>query len=298
MTRVWVSCGFLPEEDVLELAPAIESLGFDGLTLPDHLFTPVDDGGRYPYSADGRPPFGAQTPWPDALTLLAAVAARTSSLELMTAVAVLPLRHPVVLAKAAATVARISAGRLVLGVGAGWQREEFDAVGSDFDRRGTLTSEAIDALRALWGPQPAEHHGRVHDLGPLEMHPRPPVIPVIVGGGSDAALRRAARAGDGWIAPTGPLADMPGEVARMRAALAAKERLADHFRIVVPCLDAPGEAIVPVLSQDVTDITIMPWPHPGRQPTPVAQKIESLRRWQDDVRPSLGVGFAETAVAR
>jgi probable F420-dependent oxidoreductase len=281
--RVWVSAGFLPEEDVLALAPEIERLGFDGMTFPDHVFTPVSAEGRYPYSADGRPPFRPETPWPDALVLIAAVAARTRTLGLMTAVQVLPLRHPALFAKAAGTAARISSGRLVLGIGAGWQREEFDALGVKFDRRGALVAEGIAALRALWGPQPAEHHGAAHDFGPLQMFPTPPPIEVVVGGASAAALRRAAELGDGWILPTQPLAEVPGALERLDAALDAAGRAREGFRVFVPCLGAGAEQIAAVLAPVVSDITIMPWPHPGKQDTSVDAKVACLQRWRDEV---------------
>jgi alkylation response protein AidB-like acyl-CoA dehydrogenase len=179
MPRVWVSVGFLPEEDVLALAPEIERLGYDGITFPDHVFTPVSAGGRYPYSEDGKPPFALDSPWPDALVLIGAVGARTTTLQLMTAVQILALRHPVLFAKAATTAARICGGRLTVGVGAGWQRDEFEALGVDFGRRGALLDEAIDAVRRLWGEQPAEHRGRHYAFGPLQMEPSPPPISIV-----------------------------------------------------------------------------------------------------------------------
>ncbi|MCW3004554.1 MAG: hypothetical protein JWQ20_3852 [Conexibacter sp.] len=288
MPRVWVSSGFLTEEDVLALAPEIERLGFHGMTFPDHVFTPVTASGHYPYSDDGQPPFRPGTPWPDALVLIAAVGAVTTTLELMTAVQILPLRHPVLLAKAATTAARICGGRLVLGVGAGWQRDEFEALRVDFARRGGLVAEGIEAMRRLWAAPPAEHHGAHYDFGPLQMEPPAPAIPIIVGGASNAALRRAAELGDGWILPTQPLDAVPAQLDRLRDALGRAGRDADGFRTYVPCLGATAEEIRPVLGRAVTDITIMPWPHPGKEDTSVSQKVAHLERWRRDVLADLG----------
>jgi probable F420-dependent oxidoreductase len=283
MVRVWVSSGFLPEQEVLELAPGIERLGYDGMTFPDHVFTPVTPDLRYPYSADGKPPFRHETPWPDTLVLIAAVAALTTRLQLMTAVEVVPLRHPLLFAKAAATAARISGGRLTLGVGAGWQPDEFEALGVDFEHRGGLLSEAIDAMRALWGEQPVEHRAKHYSFGPLQMEPVPPPIPIIVGGGSDAALRRATALGDGWIMPGQPLAGVPEQLERLDAALAQAERSGEGFRVFIPALGAGAAELAAVLGPTVTDMTVMPWPHPGKEDTTVAHKLVCLERWREEV---------------
>lgn len=290
--RVWVSAGFLLEQDVLALAPEIERLGYDGITLPDHVFTPLDPVGAYPYSADGKPPFRPTAPWPDQLVLIAAVGARTSTVQLMTAVTVLPLRHPLLLAKAAATAARVCGGRLTLGVGAGWQREEFEALDVDFERRGGLLADAIGGLRRLWGEQPVEYRGKHFAFGPLQMEPVPPPIPIIVGGGSPAAVQRAARLGDGWILPGQPLEGIPRELERLRAALASEGRSAEGFRAFVPCLGADAGEIARILEPGVTDITVMPWPHPGKEDTTVSQKLESLRHWRETVLEPLTAGAA------
>jgi probable F420-dependent oxidoreductase len=283
----------LAETDVLELAPAIERLGFHGMTFPDHVFTPLSGSARYPYSDDGRPPFAPDTPWPDSIVLIAAVGARTSTLALMTAVTVLSLRHPLLFAKAATTAARICDGRLTLGVGAGWQPEECAAVGVDFERRGAVLTDAILAMRCLWGEQPASYSGAYFSFGPLLMEPGPPTIAVIVGGGSDAALRRAVRVGDGWIMPSQPLAAIPAQLQRLRAALDAADRGGDTFRVFVPCLGARAEQIAPILEPEVTDITVMPWPHAGAERTTVREKVAHAERWLAEVLAPLQALAAE-----
>jgi len=277
---------------VLELIPVIERLGFDGATFPEHLFLQQSIGGRYPHSPDGKPPFSPETPWPDALTLIGALSMITTSLQFMTAVMVLPLRHPVMLAKAAATAARLSKGRLSLGVGAGWMQEEFAAVGVDFATRGTRMSEAITTLRTLWQPGPVEHEGRFFSLPPLLMEPVPPPIPIVVGGASDAALRRTARLGDGYIMPTSPFDEVPATLDRLRAALAVERREPGSISVYVACLHAPAEEILGVLEPDVSDITVIPWPHPGKETTSVQEKLEHLERYAEETLAPLRKGLA------
>jgi alkanesulfonate monooxygenase SsuD/methylene tetrahydromethanopterin reductase-like flavin-dependent oxidoreductase (luciferase family) len=123
MTDVFVVCGLLPEDEIIALAPHIERLGFGGITLGDHVFISGMPG-SYPYSADGRPPFAVNSSWPDPFVVMSALATITERIRFMTSVLILPLGHPLLLAKAVAAAARISRGRVLVGVGVGWQRED------------------------------------------------------------------------------------------------------------------------------------------------------------------------------
>jgi probable F420-dependent oxidoreductase len=277
----------MPEEDALALAPEIERLGYDGITLPDHLFMPETKPGEYPYSADGHPPFALDAPWPDQMVMIGALSQVAPKLRFMTVVMVLPMRHPIVIGKAAATAARISGGRVMLGIGTGWQREEFDAVGVDFETRGARTNEMIEAMRTLWQKGPVEHHGRFFDFGPLLMEPVPPPIPIFIGGKSDAALRRAARLGDGYAMPTMPLDEIPGTLERLRGQLAAAGRNEDEFEIYVPLGGADADQINEVIGYGVDYATTMPWPNPGKEPTTLDQKLEALQRHAAEVLPAV-----------
>ena len=137
-------------------------------------------------------------PW----VTLAYVAAATERIRLGTSVYVLPLRHPIVSARAITTLDVLSGGRVEVGIGMGWLREEFEAVGESFDRRGRRADEIVEILRRLWTEREIEHHGEFYDFAPLRFEPKPvqdPHPPIVVGGESAAALRRAARLGDGWI---------------------------------------------------------------------------------------------------
>ena len=207
------------------------------------------------------------------------IGARTTRLHVSTIVYVLPARQPLLVAKAAVTAALLCQGRFAFGVGVGWQREEFDALGVDFHSRGALTDEAIAALRELWRPGVSTHEGPAYRFGPLRMEPKPPAIPIIVGGASDAAIRRAAVLGDGYVLPSQPLDGVPEQLARVRRALDDAGRDPDGFRVVVPCLQASAPEIISILDPLVSDIVVMPWPHPGKVDTTTDQKVEALRAW-------------------
>jgi probable F420-dependent oxidoreductase len=186
--------------DWLDLTRCAESVGFDAISLSDHVFYPAELESTYPYSEDGRPAFPPDTPWPDVWVTTGALAAVTERVRFVTHVYVLPARNPFVVAKAVGTAAFLSGDRVVLGVGAGWMREEFDQLEQPYARRGARMEEQIEVLRTLWGGGMVEHHGEFYDFDPLEMTPAPTrLVPILIGGHSDIALRRAARIGDGWI---------------------------------------------------------------------------------------------------
>ncbi len=177
-----------------------DEAGFESLLAVEHVAVPVGYQSRYPYSETGRMPLPEDCELPDPLDLLAWLAGQTSELRLGTGILVLPEHHPVQLAKRCATIDRRSGGRLFLGVGVGWMREELEAVGIDPDERGSRTDEGIDALRALWRDEEVVHAGPHFTFGPLRSHPKPVgTIPILVGGHSRAAARRAGERGDGFF---------------------------------------------------------------------------------------------------
>jgi probable F420-dependent oxidoreductase len=196
---------FADPEWIGPLAQEAERLGFESLVLPEHVVLAADYTSRYPYNKSGRVPLPPDCIIPDPIDTLAYVAGVTTTLGLATGLLVLPWHHPLVLAKRAATVDRLSGGRLRLGVGLGWMREEIEAGGVDFDTRGERADETIDALRAVWGADPqlgAFFEGQHFSFSGVSSFPRPAQaggIPIEVGGTSPPAIRRAARRGDGWL---------------------------------------------------------------------------------------------------
>jgi probable F420-dependent oxidoreductase len=178
---------------------AAEAAGLDSLWLADHVVFPRAYRTPYPYSPDGKL---NTPPYPEPLATLAFLAAVTSRIELATGVLVLPQRSPVLVAKQAATVHQLSGGRLRLGIGAGWLREEFEVLGADFDSRGARMNESIDVMRALWREDAPVFHGQFTSLdGSIAIEPRPPgdAVPIIVGGHTRTAALRAGRRGDGFF---------------------------------------------------------------------------------------------------
>jgi probable F420-dependent oxidoreductase len=161
----------------------------------------VDDpASRYPYSDDGRIAVPAEADWLDPLIGLSFAAACTSRIGLATGVLLLPEHNPVVVAKQAASLDVLSGGRLTLGIGAGWSREEFEALGVPFERRGTRMTEYVAAMRVVWGEDVASFAGEFARFDAIRVNPKPVRgrVPVVLGGNSDAALGRAASWGDGW----------------------------------------------------------------------------------------------------
>ena len=215
--------GFRAEEYV-PLARAAEREGFEVLWLGDHLISPATYSSDYPYAPGGcGPGHAVETPMLDVWVNVGHLAAATTTLRLASGVLVLPLRNPFVTARAAATAQLLSGGRVLLGVGSGWLREEFDAVGEPFDGRGRRTDEAIDVLRKLWSGEVVDHDGEAYRFGPVRFVPAPePPIPIVVGGVSKAAIRRAAHRGDGWFGPAVPLA----QAVAARDAIAAERTAA------------------------------------------------------------------------
>jgi probable F420-dependent oxidoreductase len=178
-----------------------DEVGFESLLAVEHVAVPVGYESRYPYSDTGRMPLPEDCELPDPLDLLAWLAAQTERIRLGTGILVLPEHHPLQLAKRCATIDRLSGGRLFLGVGVGWMREEVEALGIDPDERGARTDEAIDALRAIWREAEPAFDGEHFRFAALRSHPKPvqPTIPILVGGHSRAAARRAGERGDGFF---------------------------------------------------------------------------------------------------
>lgn len=194
-------------EDLLEIARAADRSGFAYLASCDHVGIPR------------RLAAAMSTIWYDPVATLSFLAAATERVRLLSHVAIVGLRHPLLTAKQYATLDHLSGGRLVLGVGAGHVQEEFEALGVDFHQRGAVLDECLDALRAALGPDEfPEHHGKLYDFEGLGQRPRPAQarVPLWVGGSSPAALRRAALKGDGWLPQGDPRDRLPGQIARIR----------------------------------------------------------------------------------
>jgi probable F420-dependent oxidoreductase len=238
-----------------DLAQAAEGLGYDAVWVSDHVVVPARIESPYPYSPDGRFRLGPTAPYFEPLTALTYLAGCTRRIRLGTHVLILPYRNPVVMAKEIATLDVLSDGRVDLGIGVGWMREEFEALGYDyFERRGAVTDEQLRLMKRLWSEETPSFEGEFYRFEPLGAHPHPrqrPNPPIWVGGHTRAALRRTARLGDGWL-PIGarPPADLPPEevaagiaLIREEATRAGRDPAAIRvcFSTGVTLRDAPGE---------------------------------------------------------
>jgi len=268
-----------------DLARTADGCGWHSLAVPDHVAFPENLTTRYPYSDDGRPIWSASTPWPDPWTAIAAMAAVTEHLRFFTHVYVLALRHPLLVAKQVATVAQMAGGRVALGVGVGWMKEEFDLLGLDFHTRGVRTDEAVEVLRALWRGGMAEYRGRHYSLARVQISPVPAVpVPILVGGASEAALRRAARIGDGWIAVLHSTAEIRELIAKLSALRREYGTAAKPFEIVVACNDAfDVDAYRRLGDAGVTTLCTAPWVLYGADPDSLEEKQDALERFAADV---------------
>ena len=187
---------------LLEFARRMEELGYDSLWVSDHVVMPREYESRYPYNPSGRLGW---TDWPllEPISTLLFVAAVTERVQLGTTVLVVPMRNPVLHAKMLATLDVLSGGRLIVGAGVGWLREEFEALDMPFDHRGARTDEFLDVMRNLWTKDDPSYEGRYYQLVNVACYPQPvqqPHPPIWIGGNTDPALRRAARIGDSWHA--------------------------------------------------------------------------------------------------
>jgi probable F420-dependent oxidoreductase len=283
--KFWQAISFMEPEQLLGVAQAAEEAGFHGLLLADHVLFPARLKSKYPYSADGTPMFDGRTPFPDPWTAIAAMAAATQKLHFATFVFILPLREPLQLGKTLGTLSLLTGGRVALGAGAGWIREEFDALGIDFQTRGKRMDEMVAVLRKLWTGEVVEHHGRFFDFEPLQMSPAPGhSIPIWFGGLSDAALRRATALGDGWLGIGNTPEEASQLLARLRALRREAGRAREPFDTIVP-LTTPLEpdTLRRLEEQGMTGANCFPFSFTLGPRSTLAQKREQMLRFGETV---------------
>ena len=189
----------IPIEEYPAIAVECERLGLESVWFPDHVAIPTWRDTPYPYTSTGEPPFPSTMPFYDVWVLTGMVAALTSRIKIGIGVFILPLRPAVLTARAASSAQHASGGRFLLGTGTGWLEEEFEATGESFSNRGARTDEIIEVMRQLWTGEATSYAGKHVTIPEVIVAPRIPApIPVIIGGTSEPAIRRAARIGDGW----------------------------------------------------------------------------------------------------
>lgn len=221
---------------VIPLVEMLEEVGVESVWAVEHVIMADDYEPLYPYSADGRAPTAPDTLMPDPLEWLSFVAARTQTLRLGTSVMIASQHNSVVLAKRVATLDALSAGRVRLGVGIGWQREEYEAVGVPYRDRGRRLDECIDSMRVLWKEGSASFEGKHFNFDNVHLDTKPAHpggVPILIGGSSDHAARRAGLRGDGFYPYVISPADYAARIETMRAAAREAGRDADRIELSV-----------------------------------------------------------------
>jgi probable F420-dependent oxidoreductase len=229
------------------VADEAEARGVHGIWVGEHVVTFERYASKYPYSDDGQAPIPPGSGLLEPFTTLAFLAGITTSIRLGTAMCLLPQRNPVYTAKEVATLDWLSNGRVDLGVGVGWLREEFEAVDAPWERRGDRTDEYLQVLRALWCEDPSSFSGTHYTLPPCNFHPKPvqdPHPPVHIGGESEPALRRTARVGQGWHTFNRAPADLPDVLAHLDELLAEHGRARSEIKVTVCPYFKPLDAAI------------------------------------------------------
>ncbi len=255
------------DPDVIRaVAAAADSGGFATLWWGEHVVLVDQPASRYPYSADGRIAVPADADWLDPLTGLSFAAAVTTRIGLATGVLLLPEHNPVLVAKQAATLDVLSAGRLRLGVGIGWSAEEFAALGVPFTRRGQRTAEYVAAMRALWSRDVASFSGEFARFDAVRVNPKPVrgrSIPIVAGGNSDAALRRVAAFADGWYGFNLPADAVAERISTLAESCRRRGRSLSELTVAVSLTDG-SPAMLPELARaGVTELVIVGAPPAG-----------------------------------
>jgi len=233
-------------EMITAIATNAERLGFATVWAPEHVVLLENFASRYPYSGDGKIPIPTTTPLLDPFVALTYAAAHTSRIRLATGICILPERNPLVLAKVAASLDYLSNGRFALGIGIGWLEEEFKAIGIPWARRTERTREYVEAMRNLWGDERSSYSGEFVSFENARSYPKPVQgrrLPILVGGQTEPALRRAAAYGDGWCGFNLTPEETAKKITRLRELMKGAGRVPGNFEFSMspPANATPGE---------------------------------------------------------
>jgi probable F420-dependent oxidoreductase len=273
----------------IPVARAAEDAGFDSIAVPDSIAYPRESSSKYPYNADGTREFLENKPFIETMTAIAAMGAATERIEFHTFVLKMPMRHPVVLAKEATSIAVLTGNRLVLGVGTSPWPDDYEIIGLPWERRGRRFDECIEIVRGLGAGGYFEYHGEFYEFPAIKLNPVPSrPVPILIGGHSDANLRRAVRVADGWMAAGGSPEDLSGWITRIQELRREHGRDREPFDIYATSVDSfSADGIKRLEDLGVTHTSggfgrFNPY-GVDADPESLQEKVDNLRRYADDV---------------
>jgi len=269
------------------LAAAAEDAGYDSMVIPDSICYPAQSDSVYPFNPDGTREFLEDKPFLEPFSLIPFLGAVTRRIRFITFVLKLPVRHPVLVAKQATSTAVLTHNRLVLGVGTSPWREDYEVLGVPWEGRGQRMDESLAIVRGLTCGGYFEYHGKIFDIPPIKLAPVPSApVPVLVGGHGEAALRRAAASGDGWLHGGGKPADLPGLLTRIAELRTEYGTAGRPFEVLAISAEAYSvDGIKRLEEQGVTEVIVgFRWPyHVGPDTEALQPKLDSLRRYASEV---------------
>ncbi|MCH7788258.1 MAG: TIGR03619 family F420-dependent LLM class oxidoreductase [Acidobacteria bacterium] len=269
------------------LASAAEDAGYDGFVIPDSICYPEESDSTYPYTPDGDRSFLEDRPFIEPFSLIPALAAVTERIRFATFVVKLPIRHPVLIAKQATSVAVLSGERFDFGVGSSPWPEDYEICDVQWARRGRRMDEMIEIIRGLSSGDYFEYKGEIFDVPSIKMTPTPEKpIPILLGGHSHAALARAARLGDGWMHAGGDPEALAAHIATLHTLRAEAGRSNEPFKLYVISMDAySADGIKRLEDLGVTDVIVgfRDSYVPGPDTQPLSEKVDALRWYADEI---------------
>jgi probable F420-dependent oxidoreductase len=269
------------------LAQAAEEAGFDGFLIPDSICYPFESDAKYPYTPDGNREFIEDKAFLEPFSMIPYLGAVTERIRFVVSVLKLTIRHPVLVAKQAASTAVLTGDRLTLGIGTSPWPEDYEVTGVPFERRGKRADESLDVIQGLLTGDWFEYHGELYDVPRIKQCPVPDRhLPILVGGHAEPALRRAARRSDGWIHGGGDAEALPGLISRVLELRAEAGRAADPFEVHAISMDAyTVDGIRRLEEMGVTDVIVgFRWTYQvGPDTEPLQKKLDGLRRYADTV---------------
>ncbi|MDT5006588.1 MAG: hypothetical protein QOJ24_3764 [Mycobacterium sp.] len=281
--QFWSGTAFMDPLEAVPVARMLDEAGYDGILCSDHMIYPRELSSPYPDSADGKPGWEPDTAWPDPWVLIGAMAAVTNRLRFSNAIYVAPARPLLEVAKLVATASVLSHGRVSLAAGIGWMREEYEQMGQDFANRGRRLDEMIPALRELWRGGWVSWQGEYYQVPEMMVEPHPPSrVPILCGGESEVALRRAARLCDGWVGYAYGWDESVGYATRLTELRREYGREQEPFEIVLALLEPPSVDMYRRAEEaGITTVMCRPWL--GLQPgAGVESYREPIERFAED----------------